>query len=32
MLRKGPDTVIAPQPVNAAINVVGNTYLTTAFW
>lgn len=32
MLRKGPDTVIAPQPGNATINVVGNTYLATAFW
>jgi hypothetical protein len=29
MLLKGPDTVIAPQPGNAAINVVGNTYLAT---
>lgn len=32
MLRKGPYTVIAPQPGNAAINVVGDTYLATAFW
>ena len=32
MLRKGSDTVIAPQPSKADINVVGNTYLATAFW
>jgi hypothetical protein len=32
MLRKGPDTVIAPQPGNAAIDVVGNTSLATVFW
>ena len=32
MLRKGPYTVITPQPGSAAINVVGDTYLSTASW